>query len=180
MGDYRIRVKIGNAEFEAEGPEESVKEQFEAFKQLLQLTVPRVIDPTTVISTSPSQAQQRVPESPDQERLRVLFLFSKTGDFISLAFRPQGDNLQQRALLLILYGFRRLLGQEDVPVGTLKRSLEQSGFYVGRVDRIAMPLVKEGLVLKGGKKGKGGKYKLTNLGLTATDAEVRSLLGQSE
>ena len=34
--DYKLKIKIGTHEFEAEGPAEAVKEQFEAFKELIQ------------------------------------------------------------------------------------------------------------------------------------------------
>lgn len=178
MDTYRLRIKIGTAEFEAEGPEESVKEQFEAFKQLIQSS-PSAINTPATSPSSVSRITQIGQEALEAEPVRRLYIFSKGGDFLSLAFPPRGEERHQQALLLVLYGFRKLLGQDDVAVGVVKDSLEQSGFVVDRVDRIASPLTKAGLVWKGGKKGKGGKYRLTNLGFTEAEATVKGLLEQA-
>jgi len=176
METYKLRIKIGNAEFEAEGPEQTVKEQFEAFKLLVESS-PRGVNTTAKQpSTEPLQAYEPL-EAMDSEDLRRLYLFSKSGDSLSLAFPPQGKDRQQQALLLILYGFKMLLGQDDASVGALKDSLEQSGFVVERVDRLAFPLTKAGLVWKGGKKGRGGKYRLTNLGVSQAQSVAKELLG---
>ena len=52
MENTRIKIKIGNHEFEAEGPSKIVQEQFEAFKQLIASTpqhvAPSLKTPTEV------------------------------------------------------------------------------------------------------------------------------------
>ena len=35
MDAYRLKIRIGEHEFEAEGPQEAVERQFEAFKELI-------------------------------------------------------------------------------------------------------------------------------------------------
>ena len=97
---------------------------------------------------------------------------------VTLRYPPQGNNRAEVALVLLLFGFRELAKQEEVPVMTLKDALEQSGLRIERVDRTAYLPIKEGLVLKGGKKGPGGSYRLTNAGLTRAVADLRELLQQ--
>lgn len=176
METYRLRIKIGNAEFEAEGPEEAVKEQFEAFKRLVESSPQGVNTTVTRPSTAPSQTYEPI-EALDSDDLRRLYLFGKSGDSLSLAFPPQGEERHQQAVLLVLYGYKKLIGQDDVSVGVLKDSLEQSGFVIKRVDRLAFPLTKAGLVWKGGRKGKGGKYRLTNLGVSQAESLAKERLG---
>src|SRR6266852_1231085 len=54
METFKIRVKLGDHEFEAEGPQEAVERQFETFKELVNNT-PKIpakskADPKTVLA----------------------------------------------------------------------------------------------------------------------------------
>ena len=51
MAEYRLKVKVGEHEFEADGPVETVKEQFEAFKDLIE-SLPKNKVETTASATS--------------------------------------------------------------------------------------------------------------------------------
>lgn len=66
-------------------------------------------------------------------------------------------------MVLVLYGYKVLKSQNEVPVTQLKAALRQSGCAVDRVDRVAEKYLGQGLLQKGGM-GKGGVYRLTNLG----------------
>lgn len=176
MNTHRLKIRIGDAEFEAEGTEETVNQQFEAFKELIQ-NAPRSVSSVRTASSGPAAMPQTLPEL-DLESLNRLFFKTKGGKFLSLYVTIQGEDRLQKAILLLLYGYRRLLSSEDLPVTTLKDSLEQSGFIVGRIDRVASPLIREALVVKAGKKGKGGRYRLTNLGFTVAETEAKRLLEQ--
>ena len=47
MADYRLKIKIGEHEFEADGPVDAVKSQFEAFKELItSLTAQKQTNPS--------------------------------------------------------------------------------------------------------------------------------------
>lgn len=180
MENYRLRVKIGASEFEAEGPENVVREQFEAFKQLITAHPEAAISaPVMTNHTAPNTTE--TPETPEAgiapAQVKRLFVIHRGGKLLSLAFAPQGEDRTQAAFLLLLYGYKRLMDLEESPVTLLKEGLEQSGFNVNRIDRIAIPLIREALVLKGGK-AKGGRYRLTNLGESRAEAKARTVLGQ--
>ncbi len=190
MDTYRLRVKIADHEFEAEGLKEDVRKDFEAFldrvkeatgapsvaKTDIDAAILKAYEEKTKLTNLQVPRLQRSPEDPLPEELKALFGHDTRRKLISLRFPTQGDNRVQNALLLILYGFKRFEGKDEVLVTQLKDALEQSGLSIDRMDRIAMPLVRDGLVLKGGK-AKGGKYRLTNLGIPKAE-EVAKLLAE--
>ena len=74
----------------------------------------------------------------------------------------------------LLFGHKRLREEEDIPVTVLTEALKQSGCPVKRLDRILTIYTKDHSVLRSGR-GKGGKYRLTNLGLKKAEALVEEL-----
>ena len=60
MENYRIKVKIGEHEFEADGPADAVQSQFEMFKQLI-ANQPKPIDTT---KKEPQQEESMAPLRP--------------------------------------------------------------------------------------------------------------------
>jgi hypothetical protein len=184
MDTYRMRVKIGTAEFEAEGPEEAVRADYQAFLTSLVERVPErapeaqaitqsIIDPATPLETTEPSSTSG--QSPDD--IKALFDYNPKRKIVSLRFPPQGADRLPKTLLLTLYGYKRLAGEDEVPVTLLKAALVLAGLSVDRVDRIAEPLRREGLILKGGK-AKGGKYRLTNPGISKAESDARELLEQ--
>lgn len=177
MDTHRLRVKIGPHEFEAEGSEESVIAQFNEFKKLIE-TVPvpgpsLSLTPTTgSLSTHP-----HAPTSIEMSRLEPLFSNDERRGLVSLRIIPTGERRDSDATLLVLLGFKLLRNEDVVPVTSLKAALQQSGCEPKRVDRAAEPYRKEGLLLKGGK-GKGGKYRITNKGISRAHEIMESMLEQ--
>jgi len=180
MTTYRLRVKLGEAEFEAEGPEEAVRREFEDWKAFAATAPsPSVVEvPHIEAPLSPVEA----PENPlalEPDQLRTLFIRDEARNLVSLRFLPQGDDRASKAMLLILLGYKRILAAEEVPVTLVKASLELSGINLERVDRdAAPPLLQQNLILKGGK-GKGGRYALTNLGVATAEADAIRILRQT-
>jgi len=182
MDTYKLKIKIGSAEFEAEGSEETVRGQFEEFKALLDHPA------HTSAGSSPSNgnggAQAQVASTkqkgPDVTGLDRLFTVDeKNGKkTVSLRFLPaEGDERDSIAVLLILLAQEKLVGEERVRVTTLKEALERSGLTLARVDRVADKPRRQGFLMKGGK-GKGGNYALTNTGRIRAAEELKNLLEQ--
>jgi len=183
MDTYKLRMKIGTAEFEAEGSEETVRQQFEEFKALLDHPAH-----TSAGSSAPKEnggAQTEAPatklKSPDVTGLDRLFAVDeKNGKkAVSLRFLPQGDDHGSTAALLILLAHEKLVGEESVRVTALKEDLERSGLTLSRVDRLVEKPRRQGLLLKGGK-AKGGTYALSNTGRIRAAEELKKLLEQVE
>jgi hypothetical protein len=75
-------------------------------------------------------------------------------------------------MLLLLYGDKRILNRDDLPVTVFKERLEESGFVVSRIGRTAAPLIRDNQIVKAGKRGKGGRYRLTNVGFATAGAKA--------
>ncbi len=148
---YKLHVKIGDHEFEAVGPEDAVRAAFDEWKNLL----------------SGMKAEERTPAIAESEAAPVPIsreevpagklesLFKDDGRMISVRFLPRTEDRDADVLLLLLYGYKALKAQEDVPVTQLKPGLKQSGCTVARVDKSGgSRYVTQGLLQKGGA-GKG-------------------------
>jgi len=182
---YKLRVKIGAAEFEAEGAEDTVKAQFEEFKSLL--AAPTGPQAQTLVTPAPAGngANQRgatvTAEQTEDVPQGFERLFAVDDSYgrkaVTLRLLPQGEDREWVALLLLLWGFKRKFGEERIRVTVLKDVLERSGLTIDRVDRVADKPQRNGLLLKGGK-AKGGTYALTNTGQARAEQEFKQLLEQ--
>lgn len=154
--DYKLHVKLGISEFSGEGPEAAVKEAYEQFLKALSAVpaVPTPIQPPM---------HEKTPEKPsgvDQRLLDRAFL--KEDQFVSLRHLPPDSSTRSAdAAILIIYGFKKILGQEDVPVTKLNEGLRKSGLSLDRLDRFLG--VHSQYYRKGGQKS-GGRYTLNNQG----------------
>lgn len=163
--DYKLHVKLGISEFNGEGPEAAVKEAYEQFLKALS-AVPVVAPP------NPSNVYERTPEKPsgvDQRLLDKAFL--KEDQFVSLRHLPPDSSTRAAdAAILIIYGFKKMLGQDDVPVTKLNEGLRKSGLSLDRVDRFLG--VHSQYYRKGGQKS-GGRYTLNNQGEVKAEQWLR-------
>lgn len=173
MEAFKLRVKIGPHEFEAEGPKESVTAQFEAWKALIGSTPPTT-PPISKVVAAATEVRTREGFTAPWD----IFEVEDKRKLVTLRVHPTGETRDADAVLLILYGYRQAFQQEDVPVTKIMESLRVSGLRPGRVDRAASPHVRAGLLLKAGKSGKGGKYRLTTTGFARADEMARSLFEQ--
>jgi hypothetical protein len=161
---YRLKIKIGPHEFEAEGPAETVKEQFQAFKELISAQpapppVPENLNALAEILKSP------VPTNPTNnmpanagELSKILRVEGRT---ISLTARP--TDLDDAALL-ILFGQKELRQNDAVSGFEMMEGLKSTGGYaVNRVDRLLEGLAREGTVIVIGEH-RAKRYRLTNTG----------------
>jgi hypothetical protein len=154
----KIRVKIGDNEFEAEGPTDLVKEQFETFKQIISQA--RVKSPTVQLSES-AQAIANQLSADGIPLLRLEKIMNVSGRIVSLTALPQSV---EDAALLIMLGHSNLKNSASVTAQEIGDGLAQSGRPVPRVDRVMESALEHALVLKTGVK-RSTRYRLTNQGL---------------
>lgn len=166
MDSAKIRMKIGDHEFEAEGTPESVQAQFQAFRELIgsiglpvsQKEVPVALD---VAANNGSPVHVHL-----EKIMRV------QGRIVSLtAIPPRSED----SALLILQGNKDLRNNESVTGAEIGDGLAQSGRPVGRTDRLMEKLIAEGFVLKSGFR-RGTRYRLSNSGHQKALAVARELI----
>lgn len=164
METYKLQLRIGPHEFSAEGPVDDVRQDFDMWKRMIQ-EFPSQPAPSTVdmpqSQNTPVLAQDGLPARSEVERL---YLVDEKRGTVSLRILPRSEERNADALLLVLLGYRVMLGVEEIAVTALRPALKQSGCSVNRVDSIAEKNVRRGILNKGGR-GKGGKYSLTNAGI---------------
>lgn len=169
MDSTKIRVKFGNHEFEAEGPSELVKAQFDAFRELISSASP-IPEPKTPLSNPEVILPEQVNSSPSHVPLeRILHA---NGRIVSLTALPTAT---WDAALLIMLGHKDLRDHESVTSQELGDGLAQSGRPVPRVDRVMEKHISSAYILKSGFK-RSTRYRLTNLGQQRALSIARDLI----
>lgn len=165
MNPYKLKVKIGQHEFEAEGPEEVVQSQFQAFQQL--------------IATAQSQKQEVssavVQEQKPTENGAAIALdriMRSEGRVVSLTALPGNHD---DAAMLVLLGQKTFRNNDTVTGSEIMDGLELSGIRLPRVDRLMEKLAADGLVIKVGI-GRASRYRLTNQGMSRAQSIARDVL----
>jgi hypothetical protein len=169
MDTYRLKVKIGEHEFEAEGDPETVKQQFEVFKSLVTMPTPV----TAGVHTPHAGGRVEIFETPLPlaESANLQRIMRQDGRVISLTARAENP---EDAVLLIMLGQRALRENDSVTGMELSEGLGVSGIRVGRVDRLLDRIAGTGLVIVIGQH-RGRRYRLTNAGL-ARGREIAATL----
>jgi hypothetical protein len=158
METTKIRVKIGDHEFEAEGPTDTVQSQFEVFKELIS-SIPRASETPKIIEAEYVEPNKDVIVT--HSHVDVAKVLHVSGRVVSLTALPKSA---EDAALLIMLGHKDLRNNVSVTGQEIGDGLAQSGRPVLRVDRIMEKALEEALVLKTGIK-RGTRYRLTNQGL---------------
>jgi hypothetical protein len=178
----RIRMKMGDAAFEADVPEDRVQPMYDKFIAVLECRsqIPRRMycqnghapntktfvpyaDATRSDPEESVSAAEMVSAEDVRDRSGLMRIFDVHLDgLVILKILPQGDGKEAEALLLILYGYRRLKNEEDVLATRLLRAAKHSGVIVNR----AAPKLAthDRFVVRGGHR-KATTYSLTLLGL---------------
>ncbi len=167
MGDipYKLRVKIGESEFEAEGSEDAVKEQYRLFLDALSATPQNSSENASQLVTPQGTQGTITGYAPDvREDLNPGVLekaYAQSKELISLRMLPEGKMRDADALLMLLYGYLALKDEHFVPGTRLMKAARQSGLGIDRIDRAILP--HKGLYNRGGAR-KGTRYGLNNQG----------------
>lgn len=191
----KLKLKIGTAEFEADGPAEVVQDQLRQFMEALRAapsTTP--VDPAEAFLKPFLRASHQQPESltnggergasgsgTDSDivssfsRDELQRVFNVRNDVVSLRLLPPaGDTRVTDALLLVLYGHRVLRGEQQVRATLLLEGMRISGLAMDRLDRVADRV--EQYLIRGGTR-KGSRYTLNNPGVIRSEELLRPLLG---
>jgi hypothetical protein len=164
-----LKMKIGPHEFEATGSPDSVRERFQAFREMV----------ATLASSTVKETMENVKKAAEiidatlttEDQLNKIMRVN--GREISLTARPQ--NLPDATLLLI-FG-QKVLRQNDAVTGAeIISGLNTTGGYsFGRVDGILEKIARDGDLLTFGER-RGKKYRLTNTGLAKARAIAAELV----
>lgn len=168
MDTTRIKVKIGQHEFEAEGPTEVVREQFGDFKKLI-ADLPGLAASEKAVTSHP----ERRGASIDGE-IRYDSICRVQDRVVSLTVKPESETT---AAMLVMLGQRAFRDNETVTASELADGLEQSGYRIARLDKVMQPLTDDGSVVRIGAR-KGTRYRFTNQGLAKAQAAAREAIGQ--
>jgi hypothetical protein len=168
MDPYRLKLKVGEHEFEAEGPVEAVQSQFETWKELI-ASAHRQKDDTPA-----RNAQQGESEQPQGLPLQMDKIFRAEGRVVSLTALPSNE---QEAALLILLGQRHYRSNDSVTGSEVMDGLQLSGYRLGRVDRMLDRLAADGVVIRTGQH-RGTRYRLSNTGLASAQSIAREVIGR--
>jgi hypothetical protein len=191
----RVKLKFGDAEFEADVPEDRVQPMYDRFLSTLERrnrTPPRPPNgdgkaPITSpihprLDRAPSLACARddtaapflaSPEFFDHGLLRRVFDLREDGVVI-LKLLPKGAEKGAESLLLILYGYRRLKNEDGVLATQLHRAAEHSGVSIRWPAYELAPY--DRFVNRVGRR-KGSAYSLNDEGLAKAQAITTRILG---
>jgi len=157
METNRLKIKIGEHEFEAEGPTDTVQAQFAAFKELVLAAAAQVVSSGVQAQGETAQAQNegRVPSVLTLEKI-----MRQDGRVISLTVRA--GSLPD-AILLVVLGQKVMRNNDSITGGEILDGLKQSGQAAGRIDRYLDKMAADGYVIKIGV-GRASRYRITNQG----------------
>lgn len=179
MDNYRMKAKIADNEFDAEGPAELVRADYEAFIAAVKSASAKVPDkPADQTQDAGGDTQATAPPMPkldasaatDAALTRIMRVDKRT---VSLTATPSSV---EDAVLLLLYG-QRVLRNNESPTGSeVVDGIETTGgLDIGRSDRLFEKIARNGDVLMIGER-RGKRYRLTNAGITKARQIAASML----
>lgn len=149
----RLKMKVGEHEFEAEGPAEVVQAQFALFKEMIASAPPKYSQPGS--QEGSKQDLEILPHQPIEKIMKA------EGRIVSLTAKC--DTVDE-AVLLILLGQKDFRNNQEVTGSEIMDGLKQSGYQIDRVDRVTDKLSQDGDMITIGVH-RGRRYRLTNQGL---------------
>ena len=164
MESQRLRLKIGDYEFEAEGPYDVVQAQYKAFQELVLKVMTAAPAPQINVSADPQtpkienvDQKENDNNGPDASLDEIMILEDK---IVSLT--TSATDIDE-AVLLLMYGQKTLRDNVSVSGVEIMEGLRRSGRNVQRVDRNLEKAGDAGnLIVIGQRRAK--RYRLTNKG----------------
>ncbi len=189
MGVLKIKTRIGSDEFEAEGENEIVLEQYREFKELVRSKLPGTLPPAVTPPAPQPSWLQPAPLSaplPTAEPLadqgmtaaKLSRIVRTDGNKpLTLSALPRGEGREGDAALILLLAYRILWKEEEMAGARLLDGLQISGYRVERVDRLMDRFMEaqEPLVIRTGVR-RGVRYRLTTRGVARATAIIEELL----
>jgi uncharacterized protein YaaW (UPF0174 family) len=149
-----FRLKHGDSELETEVPEDQVQAMYAQFLEKIGS------DTKQPAGVNPDHADGGT--AIDETQLGRIFEVKPSG-IVTLRRPPKGENQEADALLLIIYGFRKIKQQEEVLATNLLAAAEYLGLKSYRPAH-ALAGYLDQYVIRGGLK-KGSWYGLTTQGV---------------
>jgi hypothetical protein len=172
---YRLKIKVGVHEFEAEGLPEDVREQFNAFRELI-ASVPVSVAASPQQTIIPGQNLGEIaPKKEDVPvgELTLNKIMKADGRTVSLTVRPKSLD---EGILLILYGQKALRQNDSVTGAEVIDGLKTTGgLAFGRIDRVMEKIGKDGDIIVTGEN-RGKRYRMTNSGVAKARQIAQDLL----
>lgn len=172
METFKLRLKLGVNEFEAEGSQDYVEKQRDVFLKNIETDHSRTGaaeggKPGAAHTPRPpgSGKKPTTPQNPPANDGTMNKIVHQQGELLTLSVLPEGDNREGDALLVLLLAHKVLKGLDVVSAGDLLAGMKQSGLSsVDRLDRVMTNVDASFVGSTGNRKGK--KYRLFNPGLT--------------
>ncbi len=183
MSAYKLRIKIGPHEFEAEGEEATVRAQFEEFKSIISAAPPpqeKPVNPVLndlALSGQPQHPPAASPPPPNLLADKLTKIVRVDGkNPITLSALPRGEGREGDAVLILLLAYRAFWQQDEMAGARLLDGLQRSGYNVERVDRVMDQFIdgSEPLVMRSGVR-RGVRYRLTTRGLARANDLAQEL-----
>ena len=170
MEQNKLRIKIGDHEFEAEGPSEIVQAQLAAFKELLanpQAHTKQAETPESQTQNSPASVKSAPNGPPALDKI-----IKVEGRVVSLTAHT---NSLEDALMLLLLGQKTFRSNDGVTGSELVDGLKRSGQSTDHMGRTLEKIASEGsIIITGAHRGK--KYRMTNQGVTKAQQIARGVI----
>lgn len=201
MDTHRIRIKVGEHEFEAVGDQETVQRELDRFYQAIKdfgnqpVPVPVPV-PVPAAAPTPTRVEKEVtiswestaavsseakipweslaPQIPES----LSTIFSYEDGILRLIARLPSHKLARDAALLLIYGHKVIMNRTTVTASDLIQSMRATGYNVHRVDRLVSLFILAKMVHASGIK-RGRAYQLKEPGFQAAESlieELRSLV----
>lgn len=186
MDVYKLHVKLGADEFEAEGSQDYVEKQRDFFVSRIDKagahTEHKEKPPADAKKGTGSEHSStgKVDPKPPVNNLPVSVeamskIVNHNENLITLTAMPGGDNAEGDSLLLLLLGHKVLRSEDLILAGDLVAGMKQSGFSsVDRMDRVVQKVDPSFVSSVGNRKGK--KYRLLNPGITKAKELAEKLI----
>lgn len=169
MEQNKLRIKIGDHEFEAEGPPEIVQAQLAAFKELLADPQTHTKQAETPTQQAADSLTQRVGPSGPPALDKIIKV---EGRVVSLTART---NSLEDALMLLILGQKTFRSNDGITGGELVDGLKRSGQSTEHMGRTLEKIASEGnIIITGAHRGK--RYRMTNQGVTKAQQIARGVI----
>jgi hypothetical protein len=167
METYRLKMKVGEHEFDATGPTDAVQAQFTTFTALIASVMKIVPLHTPSVPQTATTEHKSTGGAVSVEKI----IMRQEGRMVSVTRR--GRSLEDDVLLVLL-GQKSLRNNDTVTGGEITTGLRLSGRVVGRVNYELDKMTAAGDVITTGT-GRARRYRLTNQGLVKAQGLARSL-----
>jgi len=167
----KLKIRIGDFEFEAEGPSEVVQAQLAAFKELL-ATPQAKSKKQSEESDQSGGTEQLQKTSASSGPIALDKILKVEGRVVSLTAHTSS---LEDALMLLLLGQKTFRSNDGVTGSELVDGLRRSGQSTNHMGRTLDKIESEGsIIITGAHRGK--KYRMTNTGVTKAQQIARGVI----